>query len=406
MASKGLESDYRMSKGLTPEVPRDELESRYKRLQNSCEEFGFDAVLIYGSPVEPAWIRYLANYVHPFVIADSFLVAAPNRPPTLLVDREWFLDNAREMSWVEDVRPFPYVEFEWGFDPLVKLTRELFAPCAQGTIGICDVDMPAKYYRAIREALPKAELKDATAMLWSVLARKSPYDIEMINNTAKIADNVMMAALNACGPGVPEFEAGLAAERVAWENGCEYGSGSQVRTHIYVASGSTVISNVRPYRFTRKPLQKGEMFFIDLSICYQGYYTCFCRSVCVGPPTGKQKDVYDAVMAMHKATFEAMRPGVSGEELWEVGLEVARQAGYEKEVNFVWNGHGTGLINSEYPFFAPGEKRTLEANTFANLEPGIFPLGEVGTCSIEDAVFIGEEKSVFATKCPRDLHIA
>ena len=54
MASKRLEGDYRMSKGLTPKVPRDELESRYKRLQSACEEFGFDAVLVYGSPVEPA----------------------------------------------------------------------------------------------------------------------------------------------------------------------------------------------------------------------------------------------------------------------------------------------------------------------------------------------------------------
>jgi hypothetical protein len=42
-----------------------------------------------------------------------------------------------------------------------------------------------------------------------------------------------------------------------------------------------------------------------------------------------------------------------GEELWEVGLEVARRAGFEKQVNFVWNGHGTGLTLSEYPFFAP-----------------------------------------------------
>ena len=406
MATKRLEADYRMSKGLTPEVPIKELRERYRRAQRNCEEFGFDAVLVYGSPAEPSWIRYLANYVHPFQISDSFLVLAPRRPPTLLVDRDWFLDVAREMSWVKDVRVFPYVEFDWGYEPLVKLIRELFAPYSRGAIGVCEVDMPAKYYRAICEALPKAEIKDATAMLWAVLERKSPYDIEMIRKTAKIADKVMMAALNASGPGVPEYEVGLAAERVAWENGCEFGGGSQSRSHIFVASGSTVVSNVRPYRFTRKPLRKGEMFFIDLGVCFHGYYTDFCRTVCIGPPTRKQRDVYDAVMEIYHTTFKAMRPGVTGEELWEIGLEVARQTGFEHAINFVWLGHGTGLVNSEYPFFAPGEKRALRANTFANLEPGIFLPGKVGSSSVEDAVYLGEKKSERVTKCPRDLHIA
>jgi Xaa-Pro aminopeptidase len=85
---------------------------------------------------------------------------------------------------------------------------------------------------------------------------------------------------------------------------------------------------------------------------------------------------------------------------------VARRTGFEKEINFVWLGHGTGLINSEYPFFAPGEKRALRSNTFANLEPGIFLRGKVGSSSVEDTVFIGEEKTELVTRCPRELHIA
>jgi Xaa-Pro aminopeptidase len=406
MKPRSLEDAHRMAKGLAPEVPLDELRGRYRRAQRLCQEYGFDAVLVYGSPAEPSWIRYLANYVHPFVIADSFLFIAPDRPPILLVDREWFLESAREMSWVKDVRTFPYVEFEWGYEDTVKLMRDLFGPFSEGTIGVCDVDMPAKHYRAIREALPKARLRDATAMLWALLEEKSPYDIEMIRKTARIADQAMRAALNACGPGVPEYEVGLSAERVAWEKGCECEGGSQTRSRVIVGSGSGIVSNVRPYPFTRKRLRRGEMFFIDLSLCFHGYYTDFCRTVSIGPPSQKQRDVYDAVMEIYQATFRAMRPGVTGEELWEIGLEVARRTGFEKEINFVWLGHGTGLTLSEYPFFAPGEKRALKANTFANLEPGLFPLGKVGTCSVEDTLFIGEKKTELVTRCPRDLHIA
>ncbi|MFQ5913384.1 MAG: M24 family metallopeptidase [Nitrospinota bacterium] len=406
MTPKAIGADYRMAKGLTPEVPLRELRARYRRAQRFCDKFGFDAVLVYGSPAEPSWIRYLANYVHPFPIADSFLVVAPGRPPILLVDRDWFLEIAQEMSWVKDVRVYPYVEFEWGYEGLVKIMREIFAPYSRGTIGVCDVDMPAKYYRAMCEALPRAKIKDATPMLLGVLERKSDYDIGMIRKTANIADKVMMAAMNACGPGVPEYKVGLAAEQVAWENGCEFGSGSQNRTVIVVASSNLVLSNVRPYRFTRKPLKKGEMFFIDLSVCFRGYYIDFCRTVCIGRPTQKQRDAYDAVMEIHKSTFKLMRPGVTGEELWDNGLKVARQTGFEKAINFVWLGHGTGLVNSEYPFFAPGEKRALKFKTFANLEPGVFLPGKVGSSSVEDTVFIDKKEAKFVTKCPRDLHIA
>ena len=110
MPPKALNSDYRMSRGLTPKVPLKELQVRYRRLQQSCRETGYDAVLVYGSPIEPSWMRYFANYVHPLAIGDSFLLAAPGRRPILLVDQEWYLANAREMSWVDNVRAYPYVE--------------------------------------------------------------------------------------------------------------------------------------------------------------------------------------------------------------------------------------------------------------------------------------------------------
>lgn len=405
MKTRRLALANRMARGLAPDVPLEELKGRYRRAQRRCEECGFDAVLIYGAPSEPSWIRYLANYVHPFVIADSFLVIAPGRAPTLLVDREWFLEQAKEMSWVVDVRAFPYVEFDWGYAQIVRLMRDLFGLYSDGTLGICEVDMPTKYYRAIAEALPRAKLRDATAMLWDVLAEKSPYDIEMIRKTAKIADRAMKAALAACGPEVPEYEVGMAAERVAWESGCECEGGSQTRSRVIVGSGSTVVSNVRPYPFTHKRLKKGEMFFIDLSLCFQGYYIDFCRTVCIGSPTQRQRDVYEAVMEMFNEIYPAMRPGITGERLWDMGLEVARRTGFEKEINFVWLGHGTGLTLSEYPFFTRGENRALKANTFANLEPGIFPRGKVGTCSVEDTLFIGEQRTDLVTTCPRELHI-
>src|SRR5688500_14660559 len=88
-----------MSRGLTPEAPEEEIRGRWKRLREAMGREGFDAVLVFGSPLEPTWIRYLANYVHPFVLDESFAVFAQKSPdPIFLIDRPWFLDHAREMT--------------------------------------------------------------------------------------------------------------------------------------------------------------------------------------------------------------------------------------------------------------------------------------------------------------------
>lgn len=91
----GFAEDYETEKlkarGVAPPVPDSEIQDRIARLRELMARDGFSAVLVYGAPDEPSWIRYLANYVHPFVIAESFLLVAPEGDPILFTDREWVL---------------------------------------------------------------------------------------------------------------------------------------------------------------------------------------------------------------------------------------------------------------------------------------------------------------------------
>jgi len=102
-----------------------------------------------------------------------------------------------------------------------------------------------------------------------------------------------------------------------------------------------------------------------------------------------------------------LAPGMTGDDVYNLGLaSVDRHAPeYRDHVNLVWFGHGTGLIISEPPFFTPGEQRRLAANTFVNIEPGLFVPG-VGTASIEDMLYLTDDGATFVTNCPRELHIA
>jgi Xaa-Pro aminopeptidase len=403
------ESELTKARGVAPPVPESEMANRLERLRELMDAEGLDALLAFGAPQEPTWLRYLANYVYPFVIAEGFLLITRDRDPILMIDRDWYLPQAREMSPIEDIRVLPYVEFPWQFDNLVKeFDRALSdSGVSRGRLGVCELDMPAIYARALAATDAQVETVDATGVLSKLIEAKSEYDQEMVRRSASIGDATMWEALRTCGEGVPEYEVGIAADRVAAARGCEYGSGTQTRTHIYVASSSELTSNVRPFRYTGRRLERGDMFFIDLSVCYRGYYTDFCRTVVIGEPSADQQTIYNVVRDCHQYLIDNLKPGLTGAEIFDLSVvPVHEQAPqYSDKLNFVWAGHGTGLIISEPPFFTTGEKRQIQPNTFINIEPGLFVPG-VGNSSIEDMLFVSDTGVSLVTECPRELHVA
>src|SRR3972149_1850984 len=154
------EDEVRKAQGLTPPVPGGGPRRRVLRIQAAMERHGFDALFVYGtaSP-QPDWVRYLVNFVHPYLFTGSFLALSRQGEPVLLIDREWHLPNAREMSWVEDVRWYPYGAFRWQFDEVARVFARVGADLglrARARIGILEMETPMLYHRALARAFPEA----------------------------------------------------------------------------------------------------------------------------------------------------------------------------------------------------------------------------------------------------------
>jgi Xaa-Pro aminopeptidase len=399
--------ELRKSMGFSPSVPATELDGRIKRCREQLRESGAAALLIFGSPWEPDAVRYLVNFIHPIKISESLLFLPVEGEPVLLLDRMWWVDHAKEMSFVEDVRAFHgFIGLADQFSELVGALGAIFrdAGVETGKVYISERAMPTKYFRALEQALPKVLLEDATGFLNRYFQNITEYDRSMIMRTAHIADESMRAALDACKEGVKEYEVGLSARSVMLERGAEFGSVNTI-PHCYVASAYTGPTSTRPYDFTTRRLQNGDLFYIDLSICYRGYYTDMCRTVVIGEPSQKQRKIFDAALDMHRAMFESLKPGVTGTEVWEAGHAVAERAEYtdytEKRTYY---GHGAGIQISLPPFFCKGETRKIKDGCFYNIEPGVFMPGQ--QASLEDMILVRNTGNEFVTECERDLHIA
>jgi Xaa-Pro aminopeptidase len=400
-------AEIEKSLGRAPKPPREETAHRLARTRARLEERALDGLVMWGSAganADP--IRYLAGYVHVFPGASSLLVVSQEGEPILLVDQPWHLDEARRMSWVEDVRPFPNPARRWLADELRAALGDALSASglAHGRIGVFEGEMPAIYGDVLASSAPDASFVDGAAVWQDLVASPTEYDAAQIRRTAAVADEGLAAAVDAAGAGVPEHEVCFASLSRMASLGAEFLHGSGLSTHINIGSFSDVVSNVRPYLFTSQRLEEGQMFWLDLSACHAGCYTDTDRTLSVGEPSAEQRGIYDVALEMYEVMLVEARAGISGGELWERATRVAVEAGYGEYSNHVYLGHTTGITTSSRPVVARGETAALRPGSFVNVEPGIFVPG-VGSACIENTLYVTEDGATPINEFAIEIHV-
>jgi Xaa-Pro aminopeptidase len=403
-----FDAEVEKSRGRAPKPPVEEQEGRLRRARAAMTARGLDALLVYGSAeVNADPIRYLSGYVHVFPSASSLVLLPLEEEPVLLIDQPWHLEEARKMSFVDDVRAYPNPGRTWLADELRTTVRDALAGAGveRGRLGILAGGTPLVYRDVLEAAVPEATLVGEGAAVWAdLVASPSDWDAASIRETAQVADAGLAAAVEAAGAGIPEYEVCMRSLEEMASLGAEFLHGSGMTTHINIGSFSDVISNVRPFLFTGNLLEEGQMFWLDLSACYAGYYTDTDRTISVGEPTPEQRNLYDVAAEMYRVLLDGAKAGVAGGELWEKGDQVAVQAGLGDYLNHVYLGHTTGITTSSRPVLARGETAELVPGSFLNLEPGIFVPG-VGSACIENTVHITESGAEAINRFGLEIHV-
>jgi Xaa-Pro dipeptidase len=399
-------AEVEKAKGRAPRPPAEEQLDRLSRTRESMERHGIDVLLVYGSSGSPEITRYLAGYVHVFPGASSLLVIPLERPPVLLIDQPWHLEEAAKMSWVEDVRQYPNPARKWLAEELRSAIRDAVRAVGnpRARVGVFAGTMPSVYTDVLRDSLPDATSVEAVPVWEDLVGSPSAYDAAMIRATARVADAGFAAAVETAGAGVPEYEVCFASLRAMASLGSEFLHGSGVSTHINIGSFSDAISNVRPFLYSSEPLEEGQMFWLDLSASCAGYYTDSDRTISVGEPNDEQRRIYDATAEIYRVMRSEARAGITGGELWELGNRVVEEAGYAEYSNHIYLGHTTGIATSVRPVVARGEPAELREGSFLNIEPGIFVPG-VGSACIEDTLYVTKDGATPINEFGTEIHV-
>lgn len=309
----------------------------------------------------------------------------------------------RTMPWVEEVHTIPIIEEKALVDGLVK---DILGPVLKAhgltdaKLGLDEANMV--FLKSLQEHFPKLQIEDGDTPMQQARMIKLDEEIILLEEACAIADAVTQTAIDTVAPGVRECEVAGEAMRTLFRLGGEY---AHVMTP-FVASGEHMAP---PHRIcSDKLIRHGDIVFIDIGACWNGYFGDIARAVICGKPSDEQKKIYTAVYEGLKAGIAEMRPGRTNKDAAEALIRTADKYGVGSRFLSLFIAHGVGLGANEPPYI--GE--TLPGAPTYEFKPGMVfavePLVWIegvrggGGVRIEEQVLVTEDGPHVMSRAPFD----
>lgn len=225
-------------------------------------------------------------------------------------------------------------------------------------------------------------------------AVKTREEIDAIQASQDITDKTFQYALEILKPGMSEKEIALEMEFYSRRNGSEEAAFS----FIVAAGPNSSMPHAVP---GENVVKSGDFVVMDFGSTYGGYRSDMTRTVAVGEPSDRQREVYYKVLEAQLKSMEKIAPGVVCGDVDKVARDLINASEFTGLFGHGL-GHSLGLEIHEDPRFSPGCDVVLEAGMVLSVEPGIYLPGEFGV-RIEDIVCITEDGYHNFTGSPKEL---
>ena len=347
-----------------------------ERQRLAMEAAGVDALVAYS----PDNVAYGAGYVVPSqklgIRNRQFAVVATSAGDSAMLLSANEEEEAASRSTIQRLRPYD----EFNDDPMAVLAgalRELGVDA--GVVGVELDAFPADRWEQLKRLVPNAQWRPAGEAFQHARMVKTPREIERLRTAAEIAVEAQLAAYADIHERMTEQE----VYRVLVDHILALGGDGIVM--VQVAAGErSVYSNPTP---SSRPLASGEVVKLDVFVTQDGYLSDTGRSIAVGSATPAQHDTWRRMQESLAAIRDAVRPGVSTRDLWELFLREFDSRRLEPAIGFL--GHGLGLSLHEEPFIAGHSETVLEAGMVFAIEP-IYRNGTQGY-HLEDILLVTDD---------------
>ena len=262
------------------------------------------------------------------------------------------------------------------------------------TVGFESTDLSFADHAQLADALHEATLVPLGPVIAELRQVKDAGERSRLERAAAIADAALASQLGALRPGVSERAFQLDLDRAMLDLGADGLSFDSI-----VASGpNSALPHARP---SQRRFGDGDLVVIDFGASVDGYGSDMTRTFCIGEPTERQLDLYDAVQEAQAAGKEAVRDGVEERSIHETCSAVLDRRGYG-DAFIHGTGHGIGLEIHEQPILSPRSVGILRAGLIVTVEPGAYLPG-FGGVRVEDSVVVTASGCEPITHAPKGL---
>lgn len=277
------------------------------------------------------------------------------------------------------------------------LVSELCAKLNIGRLGYEGDYLTVDDFGQYKAHLEGRELVSVTGLVEGLRMIKDEGEIEIMARAGAITDEAWLRIQSLIKPGVAERDLAVELEYQMKKLGAD-----GLAFEIICASG--VRSSLPHGRASEKLIEKGDLVTFDFGALYKGYCSDCTRTVMVGEPTEKQREIYAIVLEAQLRGVAACKAGMTGKELDEVCRSYIREKGYGDYFGH-GTGHGVGRFIHEGPKVSfRGEGEMLKSGMVVTIEPGIYLPGWGGV-RIEDTLLVQENGCRRLTQTAKELII-
>lgn len=359
----GGSAEARYTSSLTQPALVAELNQRRSDITGLLPELKVEALLI----TSPANIRYLAD----FAGSNGLLLLTP-------WETHFFTDPRYAVAARQNISGKVHIVR----GPLIKAVAQVIKRKRLKKIGFESGWTQYDSYLLLKESLRGTALVPVPRVIEDRRMLKSPAEIAIIRRSVNANSEAFARVIKRIRPGVRELDIAaeiefqmkmLGAEKPAFDT-------------IVAAGPHSALPHAHP---TNYRIQENELVLIDMGASLEGYCSDMTRTIHLGKPPRRIRQMYAAVLEAQQAGIEAVRAGTMAGKVDAAARRTLKQHGLAKE--FVHStGHGLGLEIHEPPRLGKSGDTRLAAGMAITVEPGAYIEGLAGI-RIEDTVLVTEK---------------
>ncbi len=367
---------------MTVHIVRIDVEDRKARVEKARRlmvESGIDAVIL-DSGTSLVYFTGISWWPS----ERTFVAILPARGEVAYVCSKFEEGRARELVTIgNDVRTWE--EHESPFERIAQVLKER---------GVSRVGIE-EYVRffvvdGLRKAAPGVEIALGTPVTAGCRIFKTPKEIALLQCANDITNEAYRAIIPLLKPGMTEEEFGALASAAHHALGAEGGIGATFGEMTASPHGS----------IKRRPLREGDVVLMDGGCTVDGYHSDMSRTVVVGTPTRRQREIWDLVKSGQAAAFTAAKLGAACEDVDAAPRRLYAEHGFGPDYKLPGlphrTGHGIGMDGHEWTNLVRGNKTKLAPGMCFSDEPMLVIPGEFGV-RIEDCLYMTEQGARFFT---------